>query len=240
MRFDRERILVVGGSSGIGFAVAEAALAGGASVTIASTCPDRLAAAASRLDGAETARLDIADEGAVQAFFAACGGYDHIVSTAGDWPAARRTAFADLDFSAAEALFRVRFWGGAALAKHGARVLPPGGSITLTGGMTAHRPVKGSAIATAMAGAVEHLVRGLAVELAPVRVNGVCPGPIRTEAIERLPPQTRDAIHALVSRQPLARIGEPGEAAEAYLYLMRGGYTTGQILRVEGGWSIAG
>ena len=80
-----------------------------------------------------------------------------------------------------------------AVAKHGAKVLPPGGSITLTDGMIAHRPSKGSAISTAMAGAVEHLTRGLAVELAPIRVNCVCPGLIRTGVWDRIPEDRREA-----------------------------------------------
>jgi NAD(P)-dependent dehydrogenase (short-subunit alcohol dehydrogenase family) len=134
----------------------------------------------------------------------------------------------------------VRFWGALAVAKHGARRLPPGGSITLTNGMAAHRPQKGLAVATAMAGAVEHLVLGLAVELAPIRVNGVCPGAIRTEAWDEVPEAFRRVQEAALARRLLPRAGEPAEAAEAYIYLMRGGYTTGQVLRVEGGWGLSG
>lgn len=94
--------------------------------------------------------------------------------------------------------------------------------------MIAHRRTKGSAISTAMAGAVEHLMRGLAVELAPVRVNCVCPGAIRTGAGDSIPRDQRAAGLAEVAQRTLVqRIGEPEAAAEAYLYLMRGGYTTG-------------
>ena len=91
-----------------------------------------------------------------------------------------------------------------------------------------------------MAGAVEHLVLGLAVELAPIRVNGVCPGAIVTEAWDDVPPEFREFQEARLSGQPLPRAGQPAEAAEAYLYLMKGTYTTGQILRVEGGWTLSG
>jgi NAD(P)-dependent dehydrogenase (short-subunit alcohol dehydrogenase family) len=90
-----------------------------------------------------------------------------------------------------------------------------------------------------MAGAVEHLARGLAVELAPVRVNCVCPGLINTAVWDSIPADQRAArIAAMTQRQLLPRIGEPAEVAEAYLYLMRGGYTTGQVLYVEGGSSL--
>jgi NAD(P)-dependent dehydrogenase (short-subunit alcohol dehydrogenase family) len=234
------RILVVGGGSGIGFAVARAASAEGAKVTIASTDPDRLQAAARRLDGIETARLDITDEAAVAAFFGGGAQFDHLVTTAGDWGKARRGPFAELDMADAEALFRVRFWGAAILAKHAAGHIRPGGSITLTGGMSAYRPQKGSVMATAMAGSVAHLTYGLAVELAPVRVNAVFPGGVATEIFAGLPEAMRTAEEARFASQPLPRIAQPDEVAEAYLYLMKGGYTTGQVLQVEGGGALAG
>ncbi|WP_293676284.1 SDR family oxidoreductase [uncultured Phenylobacterium sp.] len=238
MSLSGNRVLVVGGGSGIGFAVAQAARAAGAVVTIASTSAERIAEAADRLS-VQGAVIDVTDEAAVEAFFAAADGFEHIVTTAGDWGGPRRGPLADVDLAAAEGLFRVRFWGAVALAKHGAKVLTPGGSITLTDGMIAHRPTKGSAISTAMAGAVEHLTRGLAVELAPIRVNCVCPGLIRTGVWDRIPEERREAQFTEMTKgQLVPRIGEPGEAAEAYLYLMRGGYTTGQVLFVEGGSAL--
>jgi NAD(P)-dependent dehydrogenase (short-subunit alcohol dehydrogenase family) len=235
-----KRVLVVGGGSGIGFAVAEAAKADGASVTIASSNAERIAAAAGRLN-AEGASLDITDEDAVAAFFAGADGFDHVVTTAGDWGGMRRGPLADTDLKAAESVFRVRFWGALTLAKHAAGAVTPGGSITLTDGMIAHRPTKGSAISTAMAGAIEHLTRGLAVELSPVRVNCVCPGLIRTEIWDNLVPdaERREAqLASMTKGQLIPRAGSPAETAEAYLYLMRGGYTTGQVLYVEGGRTL--
>jgi len=133
----------------------------------------------------------------------------------------------------------VRFWGALTVIKHAHKSISPGGSITLTDGMIAHRPSKGSAVSTAMAGAVEHLTRGLAVELAPIRVNAVCPGLIHTGVWDSIPEERRaQQFEQMTKRQPLPRVGEPEEAAEAYLYLMRGGYTTGQVLHVDGGSSV--
>lgn len=234
------RILVVGGGTGIGFAVARAAKAEGAAVTIASTNSVRLAAAAERLGGAEIARLDLTDEAEVAAFFARSGEFDHIASTAGDWGKARRGPLAAMELGDAQALFGVRFWGAAKLAKHGARALAAGGSLTLTSGMSAFRPQKGSVMATAMAGSVAHLVYGLAVELAPLRVNGVFPGGVATEVFHGLPDTLRQAEEARFASQPIARIGQPAEVAEAYLYLMKCDYVTGQILQVDGGGMLAG
>ncbi len=241
MTLGGKRVLVIGGGSGIGYAVAEAALKDGAQVTVASSHADKVRGAADRLGGgAQAAVLDVTDEAAVAAFFAGrAEAFDHIAFTAGDWGGPRRGPLADLDLNAAAALFRVRVWGALAVAKHAAPSLAPGGSLTLTDGMIAQRPTKGSAVSTAMAGAVEHLTRGLAVELAPVRVNCVCPGLIRTGVWDRIPEGERAAEFArLTSHQLLPRIGEPTEAAEAYLYLMRAGYTTGQVLYVEGGSAL--
>jgi NAD(P)-dependent dehydrogenase (short-subunit alcohol dehydrogenase family) len=238
MALQDARILVVGGGSGIGFAVAEAVKGEGAHVMIASTSTDRLAAAAERLGGAETARLDLTDETGVAAFFAASGQFDHIVSTAGDWGKARRGPFAEMNIDDAQALFGVRFWGAAKLAKHGAAALAPGGSLTLTSGMSAFRPQKGTVMATAMAGSVEHLVYGLAVEMAPLRVNGVFPGGVATEIFAGLPEAMRLAEEARFANQPIPRIARPDEVAQAYLYLMKCGYVTGQILQVDGGGAL--
>ncbi|MDE2404369.1 MAG: SDR family oxidoreductase [Sphingomonadales bacterium] len=239
MSLQDARILVIGGGSGIGHAVARAAKADGATVTIASTNAERLAAAAGRLGGVATALLDITDEAAVAGYFAGSGGFDHIVSTAGDWGKARRGPFAEMNLEDAAALFGVRFWGAAKLAKHAGKVLPAGGSLTLTSGMSAFKPQKGSVMATAMAGSVEHLVYGLAVEMAPIRVNGVFPGGVATEIFQGLPEAIRTAEEARFAGQPLPRIGEPDEVAQAYLYLMTCGYVTGQVLQVDGGGMLS-
>jgi len=234
-----KRVLVIGGGSGIGFAVASAAAKDDARVVIASTRADKLSTAAAQLgDGANSAVLDATDEAAVAAFFATWGGFDHIVYTAGDWGAVRRRPFAGLDLAAAADVFRVRFWGALAVAKHGGALLPAGGSLTLTDGMIAHRPTKGSAVSSAMAGAIEHLTRALAVELAPARVNCICPGIVRTGTWDSAPPEQRQALERMTARLLVPRAGEPSEVAEAYLYLMRGGYTTGQVLYVEGGSAL--
>ena len=241
MALDGKRILVIGGGSGIGLAVAKAAAAEGAQVTVASTNAEKLAAAVQQIaNSAAPAVLDSTDEAAVQAFFAAIS-FDHIAYTAGDWGGMRRGPLTDADLGAATEVFRVRFWGALAVAKHGAKTLPPDGSLTLTDGMIAHKPTKGSAISTAMAGAVEHLTRALAVEFAPIRVNCVCPGLIRTEIWDQLLPKAgREAqIARMTERQLVPRPGAPTEAAQAYIYLMKGGYTTGQVLRVDGGSGLS-
>jgi NAD(P)-dependent dehydrogenase (short-subunit alcohol dehydrogenase family) len=235
-----KRVVVIGGSSGIGFAIASGALADGAEVVVGSSNPQNVEAAVGRLGaGASGHAVDVRGEGDVGAFFDKVGPFDHLAFTAGDWGGRGARTLADTDLVQAANLFAVRFWGALAAVKHGSKQLTEGGSITLTNGMIAHRPRKGTPISTAMAGSIEHLVRGLAVDLAPIRVNAVCPGLIHTEVWNSIPEGDRAGRFVeMTSRQLVPRIGEPSEVAEAYLYLMRGGYTTGQVLHVDGGTSV--
>ncbi|MFI4935354.1 MAG: SDR family oxidoreductase [Caulobacterales bacterium] len=240
MTLEAKRIVVIGGTSGIGFAVAKSALAEGAEVVVASSQAANVEAAVGRLGkGASGQTIDVKDEANVAACFERIGALDHLAFTAGDWGGRGARPLAETEFDRAEALFSVRFWGALAAIKHATPRMPPTGSVTLTNGMIAHRPRKGTPVSTAMAGAIEHLTEGLAVDLAPIRVNVVCPGLIRTDVWNSIPEEGRAAQFAqMTARQPIARIGEPEEAAEAYLYLMRAGYTTGQILLVNGGSSL--
>jgi len=210
-----QRIVILGGTSGMGFAVAEGALAEGAQVVVGSRSPDKVEAAVARLGaGASGRAVDVGSEDSIGAFLGDLDSFDHLVFTAGDSRGHFLGAsIAELDIDAASELPKIRFWGALKAIKHAQVKLAANGSITLTGGVLAHRPMKGIPLVTAFAGATEHLVCGLAMDLAPTRVNAVCPGLIRT----------------------LARAGESAEAAQAYLYLMRAGFTTGQIIVVDGG-----
>jgi NAD(P)-dependent dehydrogenase (short-subunit alcohol dehydrogenase family) len=235
MAFDGQRVVVVGGASGVGYAVAAAALGDGARVVVGSSQAANVEAAVARLgDGATGYTVDVNDEASVAGFFEQVGGFDHLVFTAGDWAGNMFAPARDIDLEAAKANLGVRFWGALAAIKHGLKTIAADGSITLTGGMLAHRPMKGAPVVTAIAGAIEFLASGLAVDLAPIRVNAVCLGLVLTDHTKAMP---GPMLRAMTARQPLPRGGEPAEAAEAYLYLMRAGYTTGQVLRVDGGGS---
>jgi NAD(P)-dependent dehydrogenase (short-subunit alcohol dehydrogenase family) len=240
MTLRAKRAVIIGGTSGIGFAVAEALLRERAEVLVVSSRKENVDTAIKRLaDGSRGFAVDVRNENDVALFFERLGSFDHLVFTAGDWGAMAGGSLADLELDKASTIFAVRFWGALTAIKHAHKSISPGGSITLTDGMIAHRPRRGSALSSAMAGAIEHLTRGLAVELAPVRVNAVCPGLVRTEVWNSLPEDKRtERFRRMTEHQPLARVGEPAEVAEAYLYLMRGGYTTGQVLHVDGGMSV--
>jgi NAD(P)-dependent dehydrogenase (short-subunit alcohol dehydrogenase family) len=228
-------VVVIGGASGVGFAVAQGARDGGARVVIASSQAANVEAAVARLGaGVSGDVVDVGDEASVAAFFEKLGPFDHLAFTAGDWGGSFIDPARNVDIAAAQAGMKVRFWGALAAVKYGCRTIAQDGSITLTGGMLAHRPMKGAPVVTAVAGAIEYLTLGLAVDLAPVRVNAVCLGFVLTEHTKAM---GAEALKIFTARQPLPRGGDPAEAAEAYLYAMRAGYTTGQVLRVDGGGS---
>lgn len=227
------KLVVIGGASGVGYAVAAAAKDAGATVVVGSSQQDRIEAAAARL-GAEGRVIDVRDEGSVEAFFAGVGAFDHLVFTAGDWgymTGATRT----LDVEASKARMEVRFWGAARVAKHAAYRIAEAGSMTLTGGMLAHRPMPGAPLTTASAHTTEGLAMGLARDLAPIRVNAVCLGLITSEQVQKM---GDEMIAAYTANLPIPRGGTVEEAAEAYLYLMRATYVTGQVVRVDGGGSL--
>ncbi len=232
MSLEGKRVVVIGGATGIGFATAELACALGATVVIGSSNEAKVSAAAEHLSGATGRTVDLRDEASIAGFFREIGVFDHLAITAGNWDAPMFASTQDLDLTRARDCFTVRFWGALAAVKHGSGTIAQNGSMTLTSGMLAHRPMKGAPMATAVGGAVEHLARGLAIDLAPVRVNAVCPGLILTDQVK----QTRAArLESIVAPLPIPRAAVPAEAAQTYLYLMLNGYVTGQILPVDGG-----
>jgi NAD(P)-dependent dehydrogenase (short-subunit alcohol dehydrogenase family) len=234
-KLDGAKVVVIGGASGVGFAVAAAAMQAGAEVVVGSSQAPRIEAAAARLGrGARGLTVDVKDEASVAGFFEAVGAFDHLVFTAGDW-GHMRAATRDLDIEANKSRMEVRFWGAARAAKYAIRQIAKNGSLTLTGGMLAHRPMPGAPLTTASAHTTEGLAIGLARDLAPIRVNAVCLGLIMSEQVQTM---GEAMVTAFTERLPLPRGGTVEEAAEAYLYLMRATYVTGQIVRVDGGGSL--
>jgi NAD(P)-dependent dehydrogenase (short-subunit alcohol dehydrogenase family) len=230
-----KRVLVLGGSSGIGLAVARESVAHGAEVVIASSNTERVQQAAADLGGkAEGHTLDLSDEQAVQAFFERLGGFDHLIFTAGD--SLQLTELAALDLKRARHAFELRYWAALAAVTYGARHIRAGGSMVLTTGIAGQRPRKGWALGASVCGAMESLTRALAVELAPIRVNAVSPGIVRTNLWRNMPEQEREDMYARTGKSlPVGRVGEAQDIAQAYLFLMREGFSTGQIVVVDGG-----
>ena len=235
MTLEGKRIVVLGGSSGIGLATAQAAAREGASLVIASSRRARVEEALATLPaGAEGHALELTDATAVRDLFARLGAFDHLVFTAGE--TLQLASLADTDLDAARRFFGLRYWGAFTAAKYGSGSIRPGGSIVLTSGIAAVRPRAGWALGASICGAMEGLTRALAVELAPVRVNIVSPGVVRSPLWAEMAEADREALYrGIAASTPVGHVGEPAEIAEAYLYLMRQTYGTGQVLVVDGG-----
>ncbi|HEY1702339.1 MAG TPA: SDR family oxidoreductase [Trebonia sp.] len=239
MGLDGKNIVIIGGSSGMGLATAVAAAAAGAAVTIASSDKSRLDTALAALPADCTgAVIDTRSEASVAEALARIGELDHLVYTAGDTVTPR--PLTEVTLEEARRLLDVRFWGAVAAVKHAAPRIRPGGSIVLTSGTIAVRPSPGAALAAGSAAAIEGLTRGLAVELAPVRVNAVRPGAIRTPLWDPVPQERRTALFAALAERTLAKtVGEPDQIAAAHLYLMDNRFVTGTVLTVDGGAVLA-
>jgi NAD(P)-dependent dehydrogenase (short-subunit alcohol dehydrogenase family) len=237
MTLNGKRIVVLGGSSGIGLATAQAAAREGASVVIASSQQARVDEALATLPGAEGHAVDLTDAAAVEAFFVKVGAFDHLMFTAGE--TLQLGPLADTDMQAARRFFDLRYWGAFLAAKHGSGKIRAGGSIVFTSGLAGQRPHANWALGASICSAMEGLTRALAVELAPIRVNIVCPGVVKTPLWANMAEADRDALYRQMEEHLLVgHVGEPAEIAQAYLYLMRQTYGTGQVVVVDGGGSL--
>lgn len=234
-RLDGKKVVVLGGSSGIGYAVAEYALAEGAHVVIGSSHAGRVEAAVTSLGAnAKGHALDLTDEHAIEAFFTATGSFNHLVFTAGD--SLRLGEIAATDLSLARRALDIRYWGALAAVKHASPYIAAGGSIVLTTGVAALRPRSGWAFGASVCGAMEALTRALAVELAPLRVNAVSPGLIATNLWQNMGEEDRQTMYEEAGKHfPVGRVGEAHDVAVAYLFLMESAFATGQTVVVDGG-----
>jgi NAD(P)-dependent dehydrogenase (short-subunit alcohol dehydrogenase family) len=230
-----KRVVVLGGSSGIGLAVAQQASEGGAELVIVSSNAQRNQEAVKNLGGkAEGYALDLMDERAIQTFFAKIGSFDHLVFTAGD--TLHLNELGAMDLRGARKAFELRYWAALAAVKYGSPHIRTGGSVVLTTGIAGQRPFKGWVVAASVCGTVEALTRALAVELAPLRVNAVSPGVVRTNLWQNVTEQEREAMYESIGKKLLVgRAGEASDIARVYLFLMQEGYSTGQVVVVDGG-----
>jgi len=234
-----QRVVIPGGTSGIGLATAKAAARRGAEVTVISRQPasvDRALAELPLGTGARAAGL--ADPALACRLFGDLGDIDHLVFTAGEPLALMNPAALDLDKAREFSALR---YVGARWAVHAAAPHPqPGGSITLTTGIAGRRPGPGWAVAASICGAVESLTRALAVDLAPVRVNAVCPGVARSPLWASMSKTSREQLYRDTAEAiPAGRAGEADDIAHACLFCLTEPFATGSILTVDGGTALA-
>ncbi len=228
-----KKVVVVGGSSGIGLATADLAKKEGADVTIASRNADKLQAAAGKI-GATAIAVDVMSGDSVNSLFRACGPVDHVVVTAAQL---RSGPFKTVSMDDVRSTMEGKFWGAWRCAR--AADIRPAGSLTLVSGFLSIRPRPNSAIVGAANGALESLTRSLALELAPVRVNCVSPGIIDTPIRAAMPEAARrEMLDKAAAALPVKRVGLGEDIAQQILAFMNNGFATGSIVYLDGGGVI--
>ena len=234
MEISDRKAIIFGGTSGIGLAVARQLAAEGAEVVAVSRNPDRAGDPGS---GVRLARCDAREEAAVAALLAAEAPYDILISSATGGERAVGP-FLTMDMDGYKASFD-KLWGYANVVRHGAGRLPRDGCIVLVSGAPARRMRPGQIAIGSVGGAVEAFARGVASELAPVRINTVAPGQIDTP-MSPLEGEARRAFYAEATvGNPIPRAGRPEEIAQAVLFAVTNDFITGTTIDVDGGWLIA-
>jgi NAD(P)-dependent dehydrogenase (short-subunit alcohol dehydrogenase family) len=229
-----KKVVVVGGSSGIGLATAELAKAQGAEVIIASRSADKVKAAADKV-GAKGLVCDVTNDDSVVNLFKSCGAVDHVVVSAAQL---KSGPFKTVSMEDARSTLEGKLWGAWRVAR--AAEIKAGGSLTLVSGFLSIRPRPNSAIVSAANGALESLARALALELAPVRVNCVSPGIIDTPIRAAMPEAARkDMLAKIAGSLPVGRVGLAEDIGVQILAFMGNGFATGAVVYIDGGALIA-
>ncbi|UWU24242.1 SDR family oxidoreductase (plasmid) [Rhizobium sp. CB3060] len=229
-----EHVLIIGGTSGIGLAAARQAKQSGARVTVVGTDRDRSRNVAVE-NGFEGWRAtDVTDSETIYAALADVGQVDHLVLLAGTFVAGK---VLEADVAHLRKAFDERIWAAVHVLRALGEKLAPNASITLISGALADRPnAYGTAVLAAASAAMEAFARGLAVELAPRRVNTLSPGPIDTPILSKTLGEGRGAfVESLTRSLPLHRLGTAEEAGAAVVFLMSNGWMNGAVLNVDGG-----
>ena len=240
-----KKVVVIGGSAGMGLATAEMAVDAGADLAIAARGPERLQLAAASLSergqrhghGRTVAyrALKVEDRGAVAAFLAENAPFDHLVLPGST---VRPVPYDDLNEAEADAAFDSKFWGPFWTAFDARPHLKPGGSVVFFTGVAAERPVKGYVMGACINGALNAGVRSLALEFARIgcRANVIAPSLVATPLLDAVHGHDKDErLKRMAALLPVGRVGTAEECAMGALYLMCNGFVTGEVLTIDGG-----
>jgi NAD(P)-dependent dehydrogenase (short-subunit alcohol dehydrogenase family) len=231
-----QTVVVIGGSAGIGLETARRAIAEGADVVLAGRNPKRLEQAASELGATSTATLDASDSDSLESFFAELEApIDHVMVTAGG---PYYSLLADMDFGEARRALQEHPMLMFGVARYAADKVRPGGSLLFMGGTGGRRPGV-PAITAAMTAALPALTAGLALEVAPVRVNLIAAGFVDTPlSASLLGDQLEERRSELRSTLPIGRVVGPEDVAALAVHLMVNTALTGATYDIDGGQQL--
>jgi NAD(P)-dependent dehydrogenase (short-subunit alcohol dehydrogenase family) len=243
-----QSVLILGGTSGIGYGVAEACLEHGMNVTISSSSAKKIESsissllttypsAKSRLRGfpCDLATSETCESNIV-ALLDKTGKLDHIIHTAGD--SLRTGGISRMDLAAIQKCGMVRFFSAQLLAKHAPKYLSPGpkSSLTITTGTVSERPIPGWAVVNAYATGAQGLARGYALDMAPIRVNAICPGAVDTPLWDALGAEEKESLLTKMAQGTCTgSVGQVEDVAEAYIYILKDKNVTGTTITTDGG-----
>ena len=230
-----KNVLIAGGSSGMGLAIAKMVLAEGGIVHLVSTSMSKLEAAKGALGNANVFiyAVDISSEEAVTALAAKITTIDHLVTTAArlTFKPLRQLTKAEID-----QMVGSKFWGPVLLTQKFANKIAKDGSIIYYSGLAADKGSAGAAIVGALNSALHGLAKNLVYELSPIRVNVVSPGVVSTPTWSFMGEEEQRAFYdEVASGLPVKRVGVADDLAETALYLMKNKYTNGTVITVDGG-----
>jgi NAD(P)-dependent dehydrogenase (short-subunit alcohol dehydrogenase family) len=230
-----QRIVLMGGSSGIGLATARMLVEAGAQVAITGRSQEKLNTALAQLgERATGAVVDATSLSDLRAFFKTSGPFQHLVIAVSG--AVGVGSFRQLDLAELRRGYEAKFWAHVAIAQTSLDTLQSDGSLTFITAGSARAALPGTVGLAAINGALNAMVPTLALELRPLRVNAVCPGIILTPWWDRVPEQTRNTIFAQTAASvPVGRVGQPEDVAQAILFLIQNGFVTGTIIDCDGG-----
>ena len=221
-----KRILIVGGSSGIGLAVTKQACKAGGKVIIASRNAVKMHTNLAAIVGheIETYSFDVTSEIETETELREIGAIDHLVITTR--PEITPAPFVETGLEQAKMAFESKFWGQYQLIQKAQGHISQDGSIVMTTGIAGEKIFKNFSTMAIINSSTEAFCRSLAVELAPIRVNVVSPGFVAPKSPE---------IEKYAQQFPTGKIASPKEVADAYIYLMGSPYTTGMSVVIDGG-----
>ncbi|MBD3920336.1 SDR family oxidoreductase [Paenibacillus sp. PR3] len=230
-----QRIIIMGGTSGMGLASAQMLSAGGAEVVITGRDSAKLEEALRQLEGNASGEcLDASSPEAVTTFYERQGAFDHlIISVSGAKGAGN---FRELALDDLRGGFEAKFWPQLTAAQLSLNTISANGSITFITAISARSVSPGTSGLAAINAALEAMVPNLALELAPLRVNAVSPGVVNTAWWNWLPAEQREAAFSgYADNTPVGRVGAPDDIAKAIAYLVDNTFVTGTVLEVDGG-----
>ncbi len=229
-----KKAIVFGGTSGIGLATAKRLAAQGAEVIAISRDPSKAGEVPA---GITLKACDVLDRKAMAALFADCAPFDILVSAATGGSRAIGP-FLDMDLDGYQASFD-KLWGYANVVRYGTQHLSDNGTIVLVSGAPARKCKPGQVSLSSVGGAVEALVRAVAPEIAPKRINVVSPGTIDTPMVP-VQGAEREKLYAnMTAKNLIPRAGTADEVAQGLMFVIENEFVTGTTIDVDGGWLLS-